>query len=148
VCARSKLGGQSHGRSYFSSLELQDFHGPGLIWSGLLDFWYFFYNKSKRHHCREKSWTKTYRETHIQGYGFSQNYFYLKDFWAVSNRKARSQMIWAVKAGVHAWKTSLGTILIIGMSLLIFLLNTLCLAWTCSKSAVFSVVNLFIFNHH
>jgi hypothetical protein len=37
--------------SYFSFLGWQDFHSSDLIWSGLSDFWYLFYNKSKKHYC-------------------------------------------------------------------------------------------------
>ncbi len=54
ACARSKLGGPWHGRSYFFSLGWQVFQGPDLIWPGLSDFRYFFYNQSKMHHCKGK----------------------------------------------------------------------------------------------
>jgi hypothetical protein len=52
----------------FSYLGWQDFHGPGLIWPGFLDFWYFLRNKSKSHHCKGKSWSKKIEETLLQEY--------------------------------------------------------------------------------
>jgi hypothetical protein len=53
-CTRSKQVGPWHGRFYLSSLVWQDFRSPGLICLRLSEFCYFFYNKSKIHHCPGK----------------------------------------------------------------------------------------------
>ncbi len=88
ACARSELGGPWHGSSYFFSyLGWQDFHGPGLIWPEFSDFWYFLQNKSKRHHCRGKSWSKKYRENTSPGMWFFFIIFLLQRFLSCKHSK-------------------------------------------------------------
>ncbi len=79
---RSELGGGGlwHGRSYFSFLGWQDFHGPGLIWPAFSDFWYFLHNKSKRHHCRGKVLKQKIQRKHYSRNTIFLEFFCLRDF--------------------------------------------------------------------
>ncbi len=79
ACARSELGGAWHGRSYFSYLGWQDFHGPCLIWHGFVYFWYL---SQKGIIVGGKSWSKTYKENISPGIWFFR-IFCSRDFWAV-----------------------------------------------------------------
>ncbi len=80
-------GGPWHGRSNFSSLGWQDFHGPSLIWPAFLDFFSFLQNKSERHHCRGKVLKQKILRKHFSRNTIFSDYFLLKRFWAVSIQK-------------------------------------------------------------
>ncbi len=104
-CARSELGWPWHSSSYFSYLGWQDFHGPGIIWPELSDFWYYLRNKSKRHQCRGKVLKqKNIEKTLLQEYDFFRNFFASEIFELWAFKKTRSHMTWAVEDRVNCFQ--------------------------------------------